>query len=226
MTTNIFNINHKSDEFTEKISIDELYESRHQNDLNQLELFNKILNRVHLKIKTTSRQKKDNQYCWFIVPEVIMGVSNYDHASCIAYLLDKLNTNGFNIKYIHPNAILICWAHWVPQYVRSEIKKKTGVVVNEYGIKQTTNNNTNNTNTNNTINNIHNIHNNTNTNNTTNNNTNTDNPNINLDDYANFDNYSNPVQKNTKKEYNSTSTYKPSGNLLYNNDYLNNISNH
>jgi hypothetical protein len=32
-------------------------------------------------------------------------------------------------------AILISWEHWVPSYVRNEIKKKTGLVINEYGEK-------------------------------------------------------------------------------------------
>ena len=37
------------------------------------------------------------------------------------------------MRYFHPNTLFICWDHWVPSYVRTEIKKKTGVQVNEYG---------------------------------------------------------------------------------------------
>lgn len=131
---NIFtleNIEH----FSEKINIDELYDKKQQYDLNKLALFNKILNRIHVRIKTTSRQKIDEQFCWFVVPEIIIGVSKYDQGSCIAYLIDKLKTNGFHVKYIHPNTLFISWGHWVPSYVRAEIKKKTGIVVNEYGEK-------------------------------------------------------------------------------------------
>ena len=47
--------------------------------------------------------------------------------------MDKLQDNKFLVKYIHPNTLFICWEHWVPSYVRTEIKKKTGIVVNEYG---------------------------------------------------------------------------------------------
>ena len=131
---NIFTLENL-DDFSEKLNIDELYEKKRQYDLKQLELFNKILNRIHVKIKTTSRQKIDGQFCWFLVPEVIIGVPKYDQGACIAYLMDKLKVNGFNLKYVHPNTLLISWMHWVPSYVRTEFKKKTGIVVNEYGQK-------------------------------------------------------------------------------------------
>jgi hypothetical protein len=68
-----------------------------------------------------------------VVPEIIIGVPKYDQAGCIAYLLNSLNDNGFTVRYFHPNTLFICWDHWVPSYVRTEIKKKTGMEVNEYG---------------------------------------------------------------------------------------------
>ena len=108
---------------------------KRQHDLTQLALFNKILNRIHIRIKTISRQSKDEQFCWFVVPEIIIGVPKYDHAACIAYIIDKLKTNGFNVRYTHPNALFISWNHFVPSYVRTELKKKTGIVINEYGEK-------------------------------------------------------------------------------------------
>lgn len=131
---NIFTLENVAD-FSEKLNIDELYEKKRQYDLNKLELFNKILNRVHIRIKTTSRQKMDEQFCWFIVPEIIIGVPKYDQGACIAYIMDKLKENGFTLRYIHPNTLFISWAHWVPSYVRTELKKKTGIVVDEYGKK-------------------------------------------------------------------------------------------
>ena len=131
---NIFTLENFS-EFSEKINIDDLYEKKRQYDLNKLELFRKILNRVHIRIKTTARQNINEKFCWFDVPEVIIGVPKYDQAGCIAYLMDTLQTNGFQVRYFHPNTILISWNHWVPSYVRNEIKKKTGIVLNEYGEK-------------------------------------------------------------------------------------------
>lgn len=131
---NIFTLENISD-FSEKLNIDELYEKKRQHDLSKLELFNKILNRIHVRIKTISKQRINENFCWYVVPEIIIGVPRYDQGACIAYLMDKLKENGFNIKYIHPNTLFISWMHWVPSYVRTEIKKKTGVIINEYGEK-------------------------------------------------------------------------------------------
>lgn len=131
---NIFTLENFSD-FSEKINIDELYEKKRQLDVSKLELFKKILNRIHVRIKTTARQNINDKFCWFVVPEVIIGIPKYDQAACIAYIMDTLQTNGFQVRYFHPNTIFISWNHWVPSYVRTEIKKKTGIVINEYGEK-------------------------------------------------------------------------------------------
>jgi hypothetical protein len=131
---NIFNLENFAD-FSEKINIDELYEKKRQSDVNKLELFKKILNRIHIRIKTTAKQNVVDRSCWFIVPEIIIGVPKYDQGACIAYVMDTLQNNGFIIKYFHPNTLFISWNHWVPSYVRTEIKKKTGIVINEYGEK-------------------------------------------------------------------------------------------
>ena len=120
-------------ENVEKINLDELYEKKQEQDKNKLFTYNKILTRIHEKIKLTSRQKCNQQFCWFVVPEIILGVANYDHAGCIAYLVDKLQENNFIVRYTHPNLLLISWIHYVPNYVRTEFKKKTGTAIDEYG---------------------------------------------------------------------------------------------
>jgi hypothetical protein len=130
--TNIFNMG-DMDEFTEKLNLDELYETKKQKDLNKLDLYNRILNRVHNKIKHISRQRACEQHCWFLVPEMILGVPRYDNSDCIAYLVQKLRDNGFVVKYTHPNMLFISWQNWVPDYVRNEIKKKMNVNVDGHG---------------------------------------------------------------------------------------------
>jgi hypothetical protein len=194
--SSIFTIDNIED-FSEKINIDELYEKKRQQDLNKLALFNKILNRVHVRIRTVSRQKVDEQFCWFLVPETILGVPKYDQGACIAYLMDKLKTSGFNVRYIHPNLLFISWMHWIPSYVRTEIKKKTGIKINEYGqrIEEEEDQDGQKTITNGS----------------------TD-PN----DYLLKQN-DNQIGKPQKKEYTPIKSYKPSGNLVYDNDLLNKI---
>jgi hypothetical protein len=130
--SNIFTLG-DMDNFTEEIDLDELYDKKREHDLGKLDIFNKLLNRIHSKIKMTSRQRIDEQFCWFIVPEMMIGIPRYNHAECVAYLVDKLQSNGFQVKYTHPNLLLISWKHWIPGYVRTEIKKKMNVAVDGYG---------------------------------------------------------------------------------------------
>ena len=195
---NIFTLENIED-FSEKLNIDELYEKKRQQDLNKLALFNKILNRIHVKIKTVSRQKVDDQFCWFLVPETIIGVPKYDQGGCIAYIIDKLKTNGFVVRYIHPNMLFISWMHFVPSYVRTELKKKTGIVVNEYGQKiEETEEDAN----------MKSI------------------TNVPSDPNEYMFNNKNVEQNNKtklKKEYTPINSYKPSGNLIYGDDLLNKI---
>ena len=116
-----------------KINLEELYDKKKTYDLSKLSIFNKILNRIHEKIKITSRQKVDTQFCWFVIPEIMLGVASYDRASCISYILEELTSNGFVVRYTHPNLIFISWMHYIPSYVRNEFKKKTGIVIDEHG---------------------------------------------------------------------------------------------
>jgi hypothetical protein len=195
--SSIFTLENIAD-FSEKLNIDDLYEKKRQYDLNKLALFNKILNRIHVRIKTVSRQRKDENFCWYVVPELIIGVPKYDQAACIAYLMDKLKENGFNIKYIHPNTLFISWIHWVPSYVRTELKKKTGIVINEFGQKVEDEAEDN---ANKVIN----------------------NPTDPNDFMLNRNQDSSQKGKQPKKEYTPIKSYRPSGNLVYDNDMLNKI---
>lgn len=121
------------DDNIENVNIDELYEKQQQRDLRQLSIFNKILNRIHHRIKLTSRTKKREKHVWFQIPEFIFGEPVYKKDDCIGYIVTKLEQNKFHVKYIHPNTLFISWSNWVPSYVRSEFKKKTGMIVNEFG---------------------------------------------------------------------------------------------
>jgi hypothetical protein len=188
---NIFTLENFTD-FTDKINIDDLYEKKRIYDLNKLELFNKILNRVHVRIKTTSSQKLNDTFCWYVVPEIIIGVPKYDQAACIAYIIDKLQENKFLVKYIHPNTLFISWQHWVPSYVRTELKKKTGIVVNEFGEKMNDETTVPKI-TNGATNGILNI------------------------------TKSESKQSDKNKNFTPITSYKPTGNLIYNEDLLTNI---
>jgi len=121
------------EETNRKINIDELYERKQKKDQKQLSIFNKILNRIHKRITHTARIKLDEKHIWFVVPEYIFGEPCYSKGDCIGYLVAKLEDNGFHVRYVYPNNLFISWLHWIPSYVRSEVKKKTGIVLDEKG---------------------------------------------------------------------------------------------
>ena len=129
----IFTLSENTD--NTKLNLDELYEKKQKHDMNTLQVFNRILNRIYNKIKHISKQHVSNQFCWYVIPEIIIGLPRYNHSECTAFIIDQLKNNGLNIKYTHPNLLLISWKHWIPSYVRNEIKKKTGNNIDGYGNK-------------------------------------------------------------------------------------------
>tara|TARA_B100001057_G_scaffold198759_1_gene199316 strand:- start:8623 stop:9219 length:597 start_codon:yes stop_codon:yes gene_type:complete len=185
-------------EVIEKINLDDLYEKKKVHDIQTTNNYNKILNRVHTKIKTTARVQLKEQHCWFLVPEMMLGVPKYNQATCISYIIDKLQTNGFIVRYTHPNMLFISWSHWVPAYVRDEIKKKTGVVIDGYGNIVKNNNNNMGLLKNNDIE---------------------------IDSLMNNKNYNDKRNIMDVRETKDISSYKPSGNLIYNKNIIDSIKN-
>ena len=210
----LYHINNQNDDDADggtKLNLDELYEKKQQHDLFTLSSYNKILGRIHSKIKLVSRQYIDQHHCWYIVPEVLLGIPKYNHKDCTAFVINKLQDNGFTIRYIHPNLLFISWKHWVPAYVRDEIKKKTGVAIDGYGNELNANSNgTANQNQNPFSNSIK----------TTKEPDNSQNPDNMILNLKNLDLGTKNGSKNNDKQYRDINTYKPEGGLVYNNDML------
>ena len=116
-----------------RLNIDELYESKQKNDLNRLDIYNKLLVKIHNRIKTTSRIRNSESFCHFVMPEILIGYPNYKLSDCLVFIIDCLQKDGFLTRYIHPNLLLISWNHWIPAHVRDEYKKKTGISIDSYG---------------------------------------------------------------------------------------------
>ena len=55
---NIFNLKDADEQLSDKINLDDLYEKKREADEMKHHLYNRILNRIHDRIKLTSRQKK------------------------------------------------------------------------------------------------------------------------------------------------------------------------
>ena len=185
------------DELRDKISLDELYTRTKDVEDLRLRVYKKILNRAHQKIKYTSRQRDTGHFCFFIVPEFLVGTPRYDSAACIAYVMDKLTQNGFMVKYTHPNLLFISWQHYIPKYQRQNFKKKYGYSIDGFGNQvQEKKKDTKNI----------------------------DPTNMNAL-FARKQNVSTTVKKKDDKKYNQVSEYKPTGNLIYNTALLKKIEN-
>jgi hypothetical protein len=199
MSNDIFyNFSNKidSEDSSLKLNIDELYSKKQQQDLNVLKNYNNILLRIHNKIKYTSKNMLNENCCWYLMPEMILGVPKYDHRDCTAYVIEKLRENGFIVRYTHPNLLFISWKHWIPSYVRSEIKKKTGNSIDENGNIINEENSANSAST----------------------------PSINSEHMLFSNNKSIKTNSAQAKDYKDIKTYKPSGNLIYNNSLLEKIN--
>ena len=182
----------EDDDAVRKVNIDELYEKDQRRDLKQLSIFNKILNRVHRRITITSRTKRNEKFIWFTIPEFIFGEPVYNKIDCIAYVVTKLEENGFFIRFIYPNTLFITWENWVPSYTRNEIKKKTGIVLDEKG---------------NIVDKLDRKE-------------QPDNPNSRI---LNDRNSTGGTSQKEQKQYTPIQTYKPTGNLVYNQDFFDKI---
>ena len=179
--------------FNEKLNLDELYERTRETSQTKIKTYQKILARIHTRIKAISRQRNNNKFCMFVIPEFILGIPRYDIAECTNYVIEKLTDNGFQLKYTYPNLLFILWQHYIPKYQRSEIKKKTGVAIDGFGnvVSKKNKNNRDDSNPNSLL----------------------------LMD-------KNIKTKDGKKKpsnFKSTSSYKPTGNLIYNTNLLEKI---
>jgi len=169
----------------DKINMEDLFIRKEQVKQLKLQTFQRILHRAHKKIKLTSRQKVNEPWCFFLIPEFLIGVPRYDTAACTAYIMDELIKNGFHLKYTHPNLLFISWGHYIDKSGRANFKKMYGYRIDGFGrpVKEKSK----------TIQ-----------------NTRSFNPNIML-----MKGVAPPTNEKAQKNYKEISTYKPTGNLIY-----------
>ena len=125
----------------------------------------------------------------------MLGIPIYDIATCTSYIISKLIENGFLVKYTYPNLLFISWRHYIPNYERTKIKKKTGISIDGFGNvvkKKQQKSDTSN------MNNL-------------------------LLQYKHKD--VSVKKKENSKKYTAITTYKPTGNLIYNANLLTKIEN-
>ena len=90
-----------------QIDMKELYSTINAKTLKRMEIYDSILKKCHSRILYNSGLQRN--YCFYQVPEFIIGVPLYDILELRKYVMNSLKTNGFELLYIEPNWLFIQW---------------------------------------------------------------------------------------------------------------------
>ena len=90
-----------------QIDMKELYSTINQKTLRRMELYDSILKKCHSRILYNSNLQRI--YCFYQIPEFVIGTPLYDIIELRNYVMNSLKTNGFDILYIEPNWLFIYW---------------------------------------------------------------------------------------------------------------------
>ena len=85
----------------------ELYSTINEKTLKRMEIYDDVLKKCHLRIKYNSTLERT--YCFYQIPEFIIGVPLYDINEMKTYVMNSLKNNGFELLYIDPNWLFITW---------------------------------------------------------------------------------------------------------------------
>ena len=79
----------------------------HEREKNRLLIYEEIVERCYHRIQTSVI--RDEPFSLYVVPDFIIGKPKYNFGNCIQYVIFRLKNNGFQVKYIYPNALQIEW---------------------------------------------------------------------------------------------------------------------
>tara|TARA_Y100001970_G_C13599450_1_gene539445 strand:- start:28 stop:468 length:441 start_codon:yes stop_codon:yes gene_type:complete len=89
------------------LDIKDLYSTINEKTIKRLEIYDNVLVKCHKRIKYNSSLERT--YCFFQIPEFIIGVPLYKVTEMRTYIINSLKNNGFKIMYIEPNWLFISW---------------------------------------------------------------------------------------------------------------------
>jgi hypothetical protein len=91
------------------VNIDELHRQQQDKLERRYAIYEKILKLCHNRIKQVATNPDNMGFCFYNIPPYVYGVPLYDTKSCIMYVVKSLVSNGFDVKYTHPNLLWISW---------------------------------------------------------------------------------------------------------------------
>lgn len=94
----------------------ELFERRRQRDGAKLKSYNKILEQIYTRIRSSSREGGE-PWIIYTVPPFILGLPKIELEDCIVYLVYILRQQGYDVRYTYPNMLYISWKHHEKDYI-------------------------------------------------------------------------------------------------------------
>lgn len=89
------------------LDINNLYDRINERNTKRLEKFDDILKKIHNRILYNANLEKT--YCFFQIPEFIIGVPLYNVNDLKNYLITSLKKDRFTLIYVEPNWLFISW---------------------------------------------------------------------------------------------------------------------
>ncbi len=106
-----------------QLKIADLFSPINKKQLKRMEIYDDVLVKCHKRIQYNS--KLERTYCFFQIPEFIIGVPLYNIYEMRKYVINSLKNNGFQIMYIEPNWLFISWAEaGVKKLLNTTLKKE------------------------------------------------------------------------------------------------------
>jgi len=90
-----------------QLNIKDLYSTINEKTLKRMEIYDDVLKKCHCRIKYNSGLERT--YCFFQIPEFIIGVPLYNSNEMKTYIINSLQNNGFELLYVEPNWLFITW---------------------------------------------------------------------------------------------------------------------
>jgi hypothetical protein len=90
-----------------QLNIKDLYATINEKTLKRMEIYDSVLQKCHKRIQYNSTLQRT--YCFFQIPEFIIGVPLFNAQEMKTYLMNTLTTNGFQLLYIEPNWLFVHW---------------------------------------------------------------------------------------------------------------------
>jgi hypothetical protein len=90
-----------------QLNIYELQNSIHKKEQNRTNVYERILEKCHFKIKTAANKEQYEVY--YDVPQYVVGLPLFNINRCMDYLIRSLSENGFKVVYNFPKMLHISW---------------------------------------------------------------------------------------------------------------------